>query len=55
MVHEWCNKGSDVCHPVCGMVHIKDHLLLIDESNHVVAAAGFPSRHLNRPLPYNRK
>ena len=29
----WCNKDRGVCYPVCGMVHIKEPLLL--------AAAGF--------------
>ena len=22
VLHDWCNKGRDMCHPVCGMVHI---------------------------------
>ena len=30
-----------MCYPVCGMVHIKDPLLLIEKSSHLVAAAGF--------------
>ena len=38
-----------MCYPVCGMVHIKEPLLLIGKS---VAAAGFLSRYLNGPLPY---
>ena len=29
----WCNKGSDIYYPVCGMVYIKDHLLLIGKSS----------------------
>ena len=29
VLHEWCNKGRGMCHPVCGMVHIKEPLLLI--------------------------
>ena len=24
--HDWCNKGHGMCYPVCGMVHIKEHL-----------------------------
>ena len=26
---DWCNKGCGMCYPVCGMVHIKEPLLLI--------------------------
>ena len=29
----WCNKGSGMCHPVCGMMHIKEPLLLIGKSS----------------------
>ena len=28
-----CNKGQCMYYPVCGMVHIKDHLLLIEKGN----------------------
>ena len=28
---DWCNKGRGMYYPVCGMVHIKEPLLLIDE------------------------
>ena len=31
-LYDWCNKGC----PVCGMVHIKESLLLIGRSNHIV-------------------
>ena len=31
VLHDWCNKGRGMCYPVCGMVHIKEPLLLIDE------------------------
>ena len=31
VLHNWCNKGCGMCYPVCGMVHIKEPLLLIDE------------------------
>ena len=24
VLHKWCNKGHGMCHPVRGMVHIKD-------------------------------
>ena len=29
----WCNKGCGMCYPVCGMVHIKEPLLLIGKSS----------------------
>ena len=28
-LHDWCNKGCGMCYPVCGMMHIKEPLLLI--------------------------
>ena len=31
VLHDWCNKGCGMCYPVCGMVHIKEPLLLIDK------------------------
>ena len=31
--HDWCNKGCGMCYPVCGMVHIKEPLLLIEKSS----------------------
>ena len=51
VLHEWCKKSLCMCYPVCGMVHIKELLMLI---GNVVAAAGFLSRYLNGPLPYVR-
>ena len=50
--HNWCNKSCGMCYPVCEMVHIKEPLLLIEKSSHVVAAAGFLSHYLSGPLPY---
>ena len=32
VIHDWCNKGRGMCYPVCGMVHIKEPLLLIEKS-----------------------
>ena len=29
VLHDWCNKGRGMCYPVCGMMHIKEPLLLI--------------------------
>ena len=30
VLHDWCNKGCGMCYPVCGMVRLKEPLLLID-------------------------
>ena len=32
VLDDWCNKDRGMCYPpVCGMVHIKEPLLLIDK------------------------
>ena len=41
VLHDWCNKGRGMCYPVCGMVHIKEPLLLIDKSS-LCCGSGFP-------------
>ena len=41
VLHDWCNKGRGMCYPVCGMVHIKEPLLLIDKSS-LCGRSGFP-------------
>ena len=33
LLHDWFNKGRGMCYPVCGMVHIKEPLLLIGKSS----------------------
>ena len=33
VLHDWYNKGRGMCYPVCGMVHIKEPLLLIGKSS----------------------
>ena len=33
VLHDWCNKGTGMCYPVCGVVHIKDPLLLITNNS----------------------
>ena len=48
VLHDWCNKGRGMCYPVCGMVYIKEPLLLIDKSS-LCAAAGFLSHYQNGP------
>ena len=41
VLHDWCNKGCGMCYPVCGMVHIKEPLLLIRKSS-LCGGSGFP-------------
>ena len=33
VLHDWFNKGCGMYYPVCGMVHIKEPLLLIEKSS----------------------
>ena len=51
VLHEWCNKGCGMCYPICGMVHIKDTLLLIGKS----CRCGCSGSLTICPMPYNRK
>ena len=53
VLHDRCNKVHGMCYPVCGMVHIKDPLLLIEKCS-LCGASGFLSRYLSGPLPYVR-
>ena len=41
VLHDWCNKGRGMCYPACGMVHIKEPLLLIGNSS-PSGGSGFP-------------
>ena len=41
VLHDWCNKGCGMCYPVCGMVLIKEPLLLIGKSS-LCGGSGFP-------------
>ena len=41
VLNDWCNKGRGMCYPVCGMVHIKEPLLLIGKSS-LFGDSGFP-------------
>ena len=41
VLHDWCNKGRGMCYPVCGMVHIKEPLLLIGKSS-LCGGSGHP-------------
>ena len=59
VLHDWCNKGHGMCYPVCGMVHIKEPLLLIGKSS-LCGGIGFPFSLSEWSLticltPYNRK
>ena len=59
VLHDWCIKGCGVCYPVCGMVCIKEPLLLI-EKNSPCGGTGFPLSLSEwsftiRSTPYNRK
>ena len=59
VLHDWCNKGHGMYYSVCGMMHIKEPLLLIGKSN-LCGGSGFPLS-LSEwsfticPTPYNRK
>ena len=59
VLHNWCNKGRGMRYPVCGMVHIKEHLLLIDKSS-LCGGSRFPFSLSEWSLticltPYNRR
>ena len=41
VLHDWCNRGCGMCYPVCGMVHIKEPLLLIGKIS-PCGSSGFP-------------
>ena len=58
-LHDWCNKGRGMCYPVCGTVHIKEPLLLIEKSS-PCGSSGFPISIFEWSFticltPYNRK
>ena len=40
VLHDWCNKDRGMCYPVCGMVHIKNLLLIGKNSS--CGGSGFP-------------
>ena len=59
VLHDWCNKGRGMCYSVCGMLHIKEPLLLIGKSS-LCGSSGFPFSLSEWSLaicltPYNRK
>ena len=59
VLHDWCNKDRGMYYPVCGMVHIKEPLLLIDKSS-LCGGSRFPFSLSEWSLticltPYNRR
>ena len=59
VLHDWCNKGRGMCYPVCGMMHIKEPLLLFGKSS-LCGGSGFPLSLSEWSFticltPYNRK
>ena len=59
MLHDWYNKGPGMYHSVCGMVHIKEPLLLIGKSI-LCGGSRFPFSLSEWSfticlMPYNRK
>ena len=42
VLHDWCNKGRGMCYPVCGMMHIKEPLLLHGKSSLCSGSSRFP-------------
>ena len=42
VLHDWCNKGRDMCNLVCGIVRIKKSLLLIEKSSPRSGGSAFP-------------
>ena len=59
VLHDWCNKGCGMYYTVCGMMHIKEPLLLIRKSS-PCGGSGFPFSLSEWSfticlMPYNRK
>ena len=50
VLNDLCNKGRGMCYPVCGMMHIKEPLLLIGKSS-LCGGSGL-SCYLSDPLSY---
>ena len=51
-VFHYYNKGHCICYPICGMVHIKDPLLLIGTNSLWSGRSGFPFSQSVGSLPY---
>ena len=52
VLYDSCNKCCGMCCPVCGTVHIKEPLLLLEKSSPSGDDRGFHSDYLNEHLPY---
>ena len=52
VLNDWYNKGRAMCYPVCGKMHIKERLLLIEKVAYVMGTAKFLFHCRNDPLPY---
>ena len=53
VLYDGCNKGRGICYPVCGMVHIKQPLLLIGKSS--LCGGSVFTFSLSGSLPYVRR
>ena len=42
VLHSGCNKHRGICYTVCGMMHVKDPLLLIEKSCPYSGGSRFP-------------
>ena len=53
VLHDRFNEGRGICYPVCGVVHIKEPLLLIGKSCSCSGGSEFPLSLacMNGPLP----
>ena len=54
VLHDWCNKDCGMCYPVCGMMHVKEPLLLIGKRRAYVAAVGFILHYLSGHITVNK-
>ena len=41
VLHNWFNKGCGMCNHLCGILHVKEPLLLIGKSS-LCGGSGFP-------------
>ena len=41
LFHDWCNNGRGMCYSLCGMVHVKDLLPLIERSSLCSGSNGY--------------
>ena len=46
VLHDWCNIGCGICYPVCGMMHIKEPLLLVEKGS-PCGSTGWNEKELN--------